>query len=41
MKLQRWDFIMGRKAKYTKKQKVQAYEDYINGSKTTREIAAE
>ena len=32
---------MGRKAKYTKEQKVQACEDYLNGKKTTRQIAVE
>ena len=41
MKLQRWDFYMGRKAKYTKKQKVQACEDYLKGRKTTNQIAVE
>ena len=32
---------MGRKAKYTKKQKVQACEDYLKGRKTTNQIAVE
>ena len=41
MKLQRWDFIMGRKAKYSKDQKVQACEDYLNGRKTASQIAVE
>ena len=41
MKLQRWDFIMGRKAKYSKEQKVHACEDYLNGRKTARQIVVE
>ena len=32
---------MGRKAKYTKEQKVQACEDYLKGRKTVRQIAVE
>lgn len=32
---------MGRKAKYSKEQKVQACEDYLNGRKTTSQIAIE
>ncbi len=32
---------MGRKAKYTKEQKVQACDDYLNGRKTARQIADE
>ena len=32
---------MGRKAKYSKEQKVQACEDYLNGRKSASQIAAE
>lgn len=32
---------MGRKAKYSKQQKVQACEDYLNGTKSARQIAKE
>lgn len=32
---------MGRKAKYTKEQKVQACEDYINKRKTASQMAVE
>ena len=32
---------MGRKAKYTKQQKVQACEDYLNGGKSASQIAKE
>lgn len=32
---------MGRKAKYTKEQKVQACEDYLNGTKSAKQIAIE
>ena len=41
MKLQRWDFYMGRKAKYTKEQKVQACEDYLSGRKSAEQIKIE
>ncbi|MCI6380791.1 hypothetical protein ACTQX5_09160 [Faecalicoccus sp. LCP19S3_E3] len=32
---------MGRKAKYTKQQKVQACEDYLSGRKTAIQISVE
>ena len=41
MKLQRWDFYMGRKVKYTKEQKVQACEDYLRGIKSAAQIVIE
>ena len=41
MKLQRWDFYMGRKAKYTKEQKVKACKDYLSGRKSASKIAIE
>lgn len=39
MNLQRRDFIMSRKAKYTLEQKIQACEDYISGNKSAIQIA--
>lgn len=41
MKLQRWDFYIGRKTKYTKEQKVQACEDYLSGRKSAEQIKIE
>ena len=34
-------FIYGRKAKYSKQQKVQACEDYLSGTKSASQIAKE